>query len=62
MLLVVRIRVGDQELDVAVRYWEGAVGIEGTVEGRPVTGSGYIEMTGYDQEETGARGVTRAAR
>lgn len=32
----------DQELDVSFRYWEGAVGIEGTSKGR-----GYVELTGY---------------
>jgi len=30
-----------------VTYWEGAVGIKGTYRGKPVTGSGYVEMTGY---------------
>lgn len=38
----------DQELDVAVRYWEGAVSVRGDMAGRPVTGSGYVELTGYD--------------
>jgi len=41
----------DQELDTAkstqVIYWEGAVRAEGTVSGRPVNASGYVEMTGY---------------
>ena len=37
----------DQELDVSVRYWEGAVRIEGAADGQPVSGSGYVEMTGY---------------
>ena len=37
----------DQELDTVVRYWEGAVRIEGTADGRPVGGSGYVELTGY---------------
>ncbi len=31
-----------QELDVSVRYWEGAVRVEGSASGR-----GYVEMTGY---------------
>jgi predicted secreted hydrolase len=31
-----------QELDVSVRYWEGAVRVEGSA-----TGRGYVEMTGY---------------
>lgn len=30
-----------------VNYWEGAVEITGTREGRPVKGRGYLEMTGY---------------
>jgi predicted secreted hydrolase len=32
----------DQELDVSVRYWEGAVRLEGSAAGR-----GYVELTGY---------------
>ncbi len=28
-------------------YWEGAVDYRGTSAGRPVTGRGYLEMTGY---------------
>ena len=39
--------VADQELDTIVRYWEGAVRIEGTSAGRPIGGSGYVELTGY---------------
>ena len=37
-----------QELDLAVRYWEGAVQVRGNAQGRPVTGQGYVELTGYD--------------
>ncbi|MCH7626465.1 MAG: carotenoid 1,2-hydratase [Chloroflexi bacterium] len=36
-----------QELDVSVRYWEGAVHVRGTSAGAPVSGDGYVEMTGY---------------
>ena len=39
--------VSDQELDAIVRYWEGAVQIDGTANGKPVSGSGYVELTGY---------------
>ncbi len=39
--------VSDQELDTIVRYWEGAVRIEGTSSEQPVSGSGYVELTGY---------------
>lgn len=39
--------LADQELDVSVRYWEGAVRVEGSAGGSPITGNGYIELTGY---------------
>ena len=39
----------DQELDATVRYWEGAVQIDGTADGDPVSGNGYVEMTGYGE-------------
>ncbi len=39
--------MADQELPVTVRYWEGAVRIQGTREGKPLTGHGYVELTGY---------------
>lgn len=45
--LEVRPALADQELDVAFRYWEGAVVVTGTQEGRPVRGKGYVELTGY---------------
>ena len=28
-------------------YWEGAIDVTGTREGKPVHGTGYLEMTGY---------------
>ncbi len=37
----------DQELDTWVRYWEGAVDINGTRGNSPVNGRGYVELTGY---------------
>ena len=41
----------DQELDTAkstqVIYWEGAAFANGTIAGRPITGRGYVELTGY---------------
>ena len=39
--------LADQELDVAVRYWEGAVRVRGIGSGVAVAGSGYVELTGY---------------
>jgi predicted secreted hydrolase len=43
----------DQELitrnSTNVTYWEGAVDVTGTFDNNPVTGVGYVEMTGYDR-------------
>jgi len=39
--------LADQELNVSYAYWEGAVKISGERDGRAVSGSGYIEMSGY---------------
>ncbi len=43
--------VSDQELSAGkstqVIYWEGAVHLRGRHQGRPVTGAGYAELTGY---------------
>ena len=36
-----------QEMDVAVRYWEGAVTVQGDQAGSPVSGRGYMELAGY---------------
>ncbi|MHB1005348.1 MAG: lipocalin-like domain-containing protein [Chloroflexota bacterium] len=51
----------DQELDVSVRYWEGAVHFAGTAAGRPVTGDGYVELTGYADSlsDTDSRSLPR---
>lgn len=43
--------LADQELRTSrstrVAYWEGAVAVTGTKQGRPVKGQGYVELTGY---------------
>jgi len=39
----------DQELDTTVRYWEGAVDVKGARAGEPLSGRGYVELTGYSQ-------------
>lgn len=36
-----------QELNVSYNYWEGAVRVSGSRRGLPVSGSGYVELTGY---------------
>jgi len=45
--LTIRPYLADQELLVTVVYWEGAVQIEGTMGDQPVSGTGYVELTGY---------------
>lgn len=42
-------RLPDQELALAVRYWEGAVRVEGSAGGRPIAGVGYVELVGYSR-------------
>jgi predicted secreted hydrolase len=39
--------IKNQLMDVAVRYWEGSVKIVGSKNGSKITGSGYVELTGY---------------
>ena len=36
-----------QELVTTVRYWEGAVDVSGERGDSPITGRGYVELTGY---------------
>lgn len=44
-----------QELDLSVRYWEGALRLQGKRQGQPVGGVGYMELTGYGAKR-GVRG------
>ncbi|WP_405243108.1 lipocalin-like domain-containing protein [Lentisalinibacter salinarum] len=44
--LAVTPRMPGQELDLSVRYWEGAITVEGERDGTPVTGVGYAEHAG----------------
>jgi predicted secreted hydrolase len=48
LTLEVAAAIDDQELNLAVRYWEGMVKATGTRAARRVTGRGYLELTGYD--------------
>jgi len=45
--LAVRPVIDDQELFTTVRYWEGAVDVDGELGGRAIKGRGYVELTGY---------------
>ena len=45
--LDVEARIKDQQMNVSVIYWEGAVKVAGQASGSPVSGVGYVELTGY---------------
>jgi predicted secreted hydrolase len=47
LALEIETRLDDQELDLSVRYWEGAVHADGRAGGETVTGRGYLELAGY---------------
>ena len=50
--LMISARINDQEMNTrqttGVVYWEGSVTAEGMAAGGPVSGAGYVEMTGYE--------------
>ena len=49
--LTIETLVDDAELRVgAATYWEGPAFYSGTLDGEPISGYGYIEMTGYADE------------
>jgi predicted secreted hydrolase len=45
--LVIVPRVENQELNLSVVYWEGAIKLRGERGNKPVDGVGYMELTGY---------------
>lgn len=45
--LTITPKLQNQELDVQLRYWEGAVTVSGVSNNTPVSGVGYVELTGY---------------
>jgi predicted secreted hydrolase len=45
--LTVQARIPNQEIDLSVRYWEGAVSVSGSTAGEPISGNGYLELAGY---------------
>jgi predicted secreted hydrolase len=45
--LAISPHLADQEMAVSYTYWEGAVRADGTMDGRPVSANGYVELTGY---------------
>ena len=46
--LTVTPKVADQEMRLTVRYWEGAVAVNGRAGERKIGGQGYLEMTRYE--------------
>ena len=46
--LTVAPRLENQELDLSVRYWEGAIEVSGEIRNENVRGLGYMELTGYE--------------
>ena len=51
--LQVEPRLRNQEMNLSVRYWEGAVEVQGEDRGEPVEGRGFVELTGYEPTEEG---------
>lgn len=49
LTLHIRPKMTDQELNGMFIYWEGAVAVEGRRGEAAVSGSGYVELTGYAQ-------------
>ena len=44
----VRALLDDQELKLGpITYWEGAIDVKGTSDGKAIEGRGYLELTGY---------------
>lgn len=42
--------IKDQELDFFIRYFEGAVKVLGFKNGNKISGTGYVELTGYAED------------
>jgi predicted secreted hydrolase len=42
--------IKDQELNFFIRYFEGAVSVEGLKNGNKISGAGYVELTGYAKD------------
>ncbi len=49
--LTITPKLKSQELDVQIRYWEGSVQVSGLSKGKPITGRGYVELTGYATDQ-----------
>ena len=51
--LIITPDFSNQELyhlrSISGSYWEGSVSIKGSAGGKPVTGTGYVELVGYEK-------------
>jgi predicted secreted hydrolase len=52
--LIIAPRVENQELNLSVIYWEGAIKLKGERARKPIDGFGYMELTGYRGAVPGA--------
>lgn len=50
LTLEVSPKMADQELRLDFSYWEGAVRFSGQYQNQPVSGEGYVELTGYNEQ------------
>ena len=51
--LTITPHMANQEMHTLIRYWEGAVRVQGSQQGQrqhPITGHGYVELTGYSEK------------
>jgi predicted secreted hydrolase len=53
LTLQIKPLIPDQELNLSIIYWEGAVQIIGQKNGAMISGKGYVELTGYAQSLAG---------
>ncbi|MCB0047060.1 MAG: carotenoid 1,2-hydratase [Caldilineaceae bacterium] len=51
MELIITPLIPDQEMDISFVYYEGAITVEGVRKGAPVSGQGYVELTGYGDRQ-----------
>lgn len=54
-------RVRNQEMNVSVRYWEGALDVTGTGPSGALSGRGYAELTGYAERPAAPEGGASSA-
>jgi predicted secreted hydrolase len=47
LALEIEPRLDDQELNLTVRYWEGAVSAKGRARSGALRAEGYLELAGY---------------